>query len=303
MIYGVEEASLLPLMTRGNLDVTSQWHPTEVYRALANNKGIKLTTEVGAGYLMLSIHTKRPPTDDVHFRRAITLALDYDTLIEMSRVDDKTSAANYARGPLPSTMLGYTDRLPLVKRDLAAAKKELAKSKYAKSAPPLEISWVSGIDFERRLALLFQQNLAELGIKATIKNIPWPLLTEQVSKSETTPHIAQVFKNIAYPDPDSFLWGFHSSVRGTYESMWWLEDEELDKLLEAGRKTINESERAEIYYKVQSRINKLRPVIPAFEMQNIRCTRMNVYAPSLEEKDKTIGLMGGNFRFFEWSVD
>ncbi len=74
----------------------------------------------------LKMNTRKAPTDDIHVRRAIALAFDYNTVRQQIRPGPPRG------GPLsPIFKDAYDARLPLPKQDMTAARAELAKSKYA----------------------------------------------------------------------------------------------------------------------------------------------------------------------------
>src|SRR5205823_5946988 len=76
--YGVEAATIRTLMSRKEFEITSQWIPVEIKRALAGMLGMSIVGEGGAGYFILPMNTRLAPTDDLNVRRAIAKAIDYD---------------------------------------------------------------------------------------------------------------------------------------------------------------------------------------------------------------------------------
>lgn len=231
--YGVEAATLRTLMSRREFEITSQWIPVEIKRALAGMPGMNIVSEGGAGYFVLPINTKRPPTDDVNVRRAIAKAIDYEALMSLMAVTPAQPGALPMYGAIPSGLLGFDKTLPGNKRDLEGAKADLAKSKYGANPPPLELIWVSDVPLEEKIGLLIQQNLSEAGITANLVKVPWTLLTQQVTKVETTPNITQRFASAPYPDPDALISQNESRYVGTTLKMDWYEDAEIDRLTSA----------------------------------------------------------------------
>jgi ABC-type transport system substrate-binding protein len=61
-----------------------------------------------------------------------------------------------------------------------------------------------------------------------------------------TPNLNQIFFGPTYPSPDSmFFTQFHSDAAGTWASMEWLQDPEVDALIDAARATGDVAEQAE----------------------------------------------------------
>jgi hypothetical protein len=67
----------------------------------------------------------------------------------------------------------------------------------------------------------------------TIKPEPWNRITELAATVETTPHTTQVFYGPTYPSPDSvFYVQYASGAAGTWSSMDWVMDPELDAMID-----------------------------------------------------------------------
>jgi len=302
--YSLESATMRTLMVRKEHDISSQWHPQEVLKALAAQPGISLITEGGSGSLLFKLNTQRAPTDDVNFRKAIALAFDYNALLSTLKITDKVSSGKPARGPLPQGVPGYDPSLPYPQRDLAAAKAALAKSKYANQLDSLviDMAWVAEVPAEEKMALLFQQNMADLGIKVNITKVPWATLTQRFSKADTTPNIYPLFTGLSYPDPDGLLYVMYSSkAAGTFWSSSWLKDDQVDKLLDEARTTLDSSKRVELYRQVQKRIVDLQTDIFGYDNLAVFAKRDTITVPTLENESQSVSTTGANwlFRLFE----
>lgn len=296
--YSLEPSTVRTLMARQEHEVTSQWLPPEILRALAQ-QGMDLISEGGNSIFFLKLNNKKPPTDDVHFRRAMALAFDYDALIGILGVTDKIRMGKKARGPLPEGFPGFDSTLPLPKRDLAAARAELAKSKYNPQQVRVEIAWVAEVPLEEKIALLFQQNMADIGIQVDVVKVPWALLTERAAKAETTPHVTCVYVSATFPDPDSLLYSmYHSKAAGTWLSMSWLQDKQVDDLLDRGRRESEESRRKEIYSRLQQYLLANQVDIYGYEQLAVFAKQPYVRVPTLEDPSKQVaGVMAGNWLF------
>ncbi len=298
MRYGLEPATARTLMARGELDVASNWLPPEVKRALAKRDDIRLISEGGVGGFYIKMNTQRPPLDDVHCRKALAYAFDYKASMSVIAITDEISGGIPARGPLPGGMLGYSLNIPVAERDMDLAREHLAQCKYDPADFELEISWVAEVPLEERFALLMQQNFAELGFKGKIEGIPWALFTERVTKVESTPNISQVFVTATAPDPDSLIYSmYHSSAAGTWRSPEWVNDAEVDRLLDAGRGTIDQAKRQKIYEQLVARLIDLQPTIYAYEMVSVFPSNASIDIPGLMDPSMQQPVMAANFTF------
>ena len=105
-----------------------------------------------------------------------------------------------------------------------------------------------------------------------------------------------------YSDPISLLGDYHSSMKGSYLSMWWLQDSEVDGLIEATKVELDMNKRAEVLKQLQRRILDVAPAIYAFEFDAVFAKGAHIGAPPLDDDSKTVAVMGGNFRFHTWQV-
>jgi peptide/nickel transport system substrate-binding protein len=295
--YGLEAATVRTLIAQGEEDISSQWLPPEVLKALAA-AGSPLLTERGLSEFYVKMNTAKPPLDDMNCRLALSNAFDYAAGLKMIAVTNKVSQGSPARGAIPAGMLGYDGKAPVMKRDLEAAKKYLAQCKYKPSDFTLELSWVGEVPLEERFALLMQANFAEIGIKSEIKKIPWALFIEQVTKPQNTPNISQVFVNSVTGDPDTLLYGMYDSKEaGTWQSPEYLKDAKVDELLEKGRTASSDADRAAAYEEVNKRLLELEPDIFAYDQIAVFAGSKRVTAPTLSDPSKAFGLAGMNFTY------
>lgn len=298
--YSIESSTMRTLMARREHDISSQWHPQEVFRALAAQPGIGLITEGGSGSLLFKLNTQRPPTDDVNFRKAMALAFDYEALRSTLKITDAISSGKPARGPLPAGVPGYDASLPFPKRDLAAAKTALARSKYANQLGSIviDMAWVAEVPAEEKMALLFQQNMAELGVKVNITKVPWTALTERFARPETTPNLYPLFTGLSYPDADGLLYIMYSSkAAGTFWSASWLKDAQIDRLLDEARTTSDNAKRIDMYKQIQRRLVDLQTDIFGYDNLAVFAKQAYVKVPALEDESKTVSTTGANWLF------
>ncbi|GKY89639.1 ABC transporter substrate-binding protein [Sinisalibacter aestuarii] len=295
--YGLEAATVRTLIAQGEHDISSQWLPPEVMKALADD-GAQLFTEGGTGAFYLKMNTTKPPLDDVNCRLALSEAFDYDTSIRMIAITDEVSGGSPATGAIPKGMFGANDASMALMQDLDAAKAHLDACAYDPAEMDIEISWIAEVPLEERFALLFQSNLTALGVKSHIVKMPWALFAEQVSKPENTPHISQLFVNAVTGDPDTLLYGmYHSSTPGTWQSPEYLNDAKVDEYLEAGRMAATEEERGEAYAMLNARLMEIAPTIYAYDRQSVFAASSRVTAPALTDPAQAFGLDGMGFTF------
>jgi len=301
--YGVEQATQVALMRRGELDIMSQWASPETKRAALDIDGVSILSEAGLSALQIKLNTTKAPLDDVHCRKALALSLDYETLAGLANVTDDARGARVTNGPLLNGMPGYDPDAPAYKQDIEAAKAELAQCKYQPGDHEMEIVWLAEVPLEERFALLMQQNWGELGFKTKITRVPVSLYYQSVANKETTPHVSQIFTISLSPDPDSYLSSVYGTrVHGQPYTAEWLTDAKVDELLDKGRSTMAPAERAAIYKQLADRLRELQPTIWAYEVVTTYPKSGKVSVPLLEEAGKIMPVAGMNMTFRKMKV-
>jgi peptide/nickel transport system substrate-binding protein len=301
--YSMQTPTVRALLTRGQHELTRLALPVAVLRSLANVEGIELRQDIRSTNHYIKLNTKRPPTDDVHVRRAMALAFDYEALLRILEVTPQLASGRPARGPLPAGVLGYdADRSP-PRRDVDAARAELALADYEPDEHPIEIQWVSEVGTTEQIALLFQQNMAEIGLDVRVVRAPWGLVLERGTRPETTPHASTVDVSANSRDPDSILTAmYHSESAGSWAALEWLLDPTIDALIEEGRRMVDPAARAAWYAALQDSIITRQPSIFAYETATVIVKQSHVRAPRLDDPSQAIPAIGANYLFREISV-
>jgi len=250
IIGNIEPATVQTMMRRRDLEISDFWQPIESFDILDSIPYVDIVSFPVARAGFFEINAAKPPTDDVHFRKAICWAFDYETALGLF------PGSVQPRGPVPHIVPGWNPNTFQYHRDLGRAREELAQSKYADQLDqyPVEIEyWMPNANNER-LALLLQANLAEIGIKSFLSPEPVARALDRAASKETTPHI--MFFEIAceYPEAGAILdLHLHSRNQGRYENTHWLEDPELDTLIDRALATVDDEERFRLYYEIQER--------------------------------------------------
>lgn len=254
-----DEATVRSLAQRGELGMSSQFQSNETYAgidALDDYRVVEADTATGYYF---KVNNQIAPTDDVHVRRAIALATDYDTIRNV------IYPGGVMEGPLASV---FADAVPADVSapvfDLEAARAELEQSSYFTGDPiPLIHTYVANTAFQEEIALLMASNLAQIGFEVTMQPEPWNRVTELAASIETTPHFSQVFYGPTYPSPDSvFFVQYHSDAAGTWASMDWVLNEEVDALIDASRAETDPAARNALYQEIYTLLNEAQVTIP-----------------------------------------
>lgn len=282
-----ETATIRTLMGKKELEITDQWQTSEAFEALSKIQGVEVTSFYAGTVLNVMLHNRKPPTDDINFRKALAYAVDYDTI-----VNKLFPGSKQAQGPVSFILPGHDKSLVPYKRDVAKAKEYLAKSKYAGQLDkyPLDLVWVSEVPDEEKIALLIQANAQEIGIKVNVIKKPWGSVVESVGKEETTPTALIIFVAPHYAEAGSMLESrYHSKSTGTWEQTEWLKDPEIDKMIEDAIATAEPEKRFAKYMEVQKKLYDLTPSLWLFD----QAEKHAYWAQYLDWKAANIAKQGG----------
>lgn len=298
-----EAITIRTLISRGELEITDQWQTSENLAAIDQIPNTEVSSLFEGSVLNIMLNTKKPPTDDIHFRKALAYCIDYQQIIE------KIFPGSRPSGSIASSTPGYNPDLKTYTLDLVKAEEHLKQSPYYENLDqyPFELYWVSEVPDEEKVALMIQANAAKLGIKVNIVKVPWLSLIDVLAKLETTPTGAIIFVSPHYAEAGSMLESrYHSRSTGTWEQGEWLQDPEIDAMIEDAIASIDQKERFQKYYAIQEKIAELSPTLWIMEQavkQAYRSDYVIFPAEELVKQGKPANpVMGYNFYYRDFKV-
>lgn len=237
-----ETSTARALLEQGKVDLVDQWQPIEFYEQVKKNSKVKVHEDVDNKVYFAQMNNKKPPFDDVNFRKAILYAFDYDTAIK-----DIFYGGQLAHGPIPSRMPGYSANTKAYSYDPEKAKAFLAKSKYKAADYKLQCIYLKA-GVHEQVMLLLQANLAAVGIDLELKTEQWPTLAGKVRKAETTPHFFPVYNTAKYPSPDAFTFHmYHPDAHGSWSAAAWYNSPRVNRIIDQARMTADADKRNSQY--------------------------------------------------------
>ncbi len=195
------------------------------------------------------LNNKKAPTDDIHIRKAMSWAMDYDTITE-------TIFPGFvqARGPISHDLPGFDPTVFQYHYDLDKAREEVEKSKYFGELDkyPITIHWTAELEDMEKVCLLFIRDLKKIGLNVEMVRTPWVSIVEQCGALETSPSMTIVSTAPGYPEAGSvFESRYHSKTARSWEQNEWLLDPEIDKKIEDAVKIADKDERFKAYGELQ----------------------------------------------------
>jgi len=287
-IATTEAMTVRTMMANEELEISDQWQTEEAFATLDAMDGVGISVYTMGGVFFYMMHTKKAPTDDIHFRKAIAYAFDHETAAGL--FDSWPS-----HGPVAMNYPGWNPDVLVYTRDLDKAREELALSKYAEQLNdyPVELHWITEVPSEEKVALLFQMNMAEIGITVNVVRTPWLSVVDEMADIDMSPHIVTVFVAPHYPEAGSMLESrYHSNSAATWEQNEWLQDSFFDEAIEDAIATPDVEERFAKYRELQDYIVDLCPSLFVFDQVEKHAYQTYIDWPAA--KGEVISVMGYN---------
>jgi ABC-type transport system substrate-binding protein len=196
--------------------------------------------------MMAQFNVTRPPLNDVHVRRAINYAFDYDGF------DNDILGGLVQRNPtpLPNTIWGVPKDVKGYSFDIAKAKAELAQASV-KIDKPIELAFLTGFQQSEQAAQLLQNGLTKVGIQSKVVGYPWPTIVEKFKDANTTPDVSIYWISTYYADPHNWVGEmFSSATAGTFKNASHYKNAKVDELLDKALRSTSQAERAKLYEEV-----------------------------------------------------
>jgi oligopeptide transport system substrate-binding protein len=199
--------------------------------------------------------TTRAPFDDVHVRRAISLAIDREALAEEVMQDTRVAATSLVPPPIPGSQ---ADACAHCRHDPAAAREELEATEV--ELTELQLTHNRGRTHTAIAEAMASDIEDALGITVDLQAEDLQPFVLGVRRGEVP--FFRLGWETGDPDPGAYLYPlFHSSQIGR-DNLSRYADEEADALLDAARVTSDDREARRAYGEAERLILEDAPVLP-----------------------------------------
>lgn len=253
----------------GSADIAYEIAPIDRSK-VEDNENLTLLKSLDYGTTYLGFNTQKAPFDNPKVREAISYAIDLEPIIKTVWM----GVGEVATNSLPPTLnYSIADQYQVKKRDVEKAKKLLEEAGF----PDGFACELATNERQQRIdmATMIKEQLSEVGIDVTVSVMEWSAYNDHLKNGR------QDMFEIAWiadtPDPDSFMFPcFHSSAAGEGGNYVFLNDPEMDKLLEDARASLDDAKRAELYKKAQERVQEITAWIPQYWNENAVGTKKSI---------------------------
>src|SRR5262245_33851783 len=272
-------------LNQGSLDLIDRIRPTD-YAAMRSKQGEVQVSDAGAGlstdHLWFNLHpqadaTKRSWFDDVRFRRAVSHAIDRNSIATVTLQGLATPLLGFLS---PGNRLWVANDLPRTDFDLAKARMALSEAGFTtrgtQQEPELFDSKGNRVEFtllvptgsQPRVAMatVVQEDLAKLGIKMQVAALEFGDMSKRTSESLEY-DAALLGISLSEPDPSSYANFLLSSgllhqwnPKQSRPATPW--EARIDELFVAQSREINLERRHALFREIQLILAEQLPVIP-----------------------------------------
>lgn len=259
-----ENATRVERLSRGEIHIAENLTPIEL-DGLAKNPAIEVQELLGMNVAYLVMQNEKTPFNIPEVRRAVWLAIDKKTLIEVGYSGHATPAVSM----VPPSMWGHDTSLIDRPYDIALAKKMLEEaSKKHGFTLPLKVN-LSVMNQARPylqqpvpIASFVKDSLREIGIELTIAGRDVNQHFVHLMRGEHDLGLAGWSSDNA--DPDNFLYTLldpdNISDEGNNLSRW--RNDRFHELMLAGQTELDETKRLAIYHEAQAIVLDQSPIVP-----------------------------------------
>ena len=288
-----EPGTRTAVLEKGEADVAMTLPPQDTLRLNQDGRfQLIIGKQPGAPFLF-PINVTKPPTDELAVRQAVNYGVDREAIVNIVYGPYQPLGANTAAyGPLSPGTYGYDKSVEIYKYEPDRAKKLLDDAGWrpgadgirTKGGKPLEI--LLGTWETQSVADVAQAQLRDIGVDLKVQVGPVLTVNENQRKGET--HMSPL--PAARSDPSVLGNGVHSRNIGAF-NFSFVQDPELDSLLDRADAEVDESKRLELLRQAQMDIMENAYIFPLYNRDNVVVAHKKVQGLEFERG------------FFPWITD
>ncbi|WP_188207771.1 glutathione ABC transporter substrate-binding protein [Alkalibacillus aidingensis] len=248
-----EPGARIAELETGHSHIADPVQPTDVSRVdNAEETFVNVQESVSLSYIGFNV--EKEPFDDPRVRQAINYAINQEEIIEGIYEGNGIPAV----GPLAPDVFGYDPDVPGLDYDPDRAQELLEEAGYGDGFETT--LWTNDNEQRVETALYVQDALSDYGIDVEVEELEWGAYLDQTSNGEHDMFV--LGWSTVTADADYGLYAlFHSSAHGATGNRSFLANDELDELLDAGRREADPDARQEIYSEAQELLTELAPML------------------------------------------
>lgn len=241
----VTDENTRELQLRGGQIQIDEFPPFNSISKLQHTSGVTMSLFPSTRTDYLDMNESYPPLADVHVRRAISYAIDRKAIIKSVLFGHGTPANSF----LPPQVPYYDPKSPGLQYDMAKAKAEMAKSKFAKGFKVTMLVG-AGAQVENAMGQIIQQSLKQLGIDVTFKQEDTSTEFNDVGKRKY--QLAFSYWTMDIADPDELVTFAVDPAGGASSFYTGYNNPTVVKLSHQAQVEADPAKRAKLYSQLQA---------------------------------------------------
>jgi peptide/nickel transport system substrate-binding protein len=255
-------------LRKGSADIAINSLTPDLVGTLKRERNLEILRHPGTSLAYLAFNLRDPILKDVKVRQALAFAIDRGPMLHYLFGD----TGRLADSVLPPEHWAYNGNVSHYPYDPVKANALLDSAGYVRAKDGIRFHLIMKTSTEeptRLIAAVMQQQLRNIGIALDIRSFEFATFYSDVLKGAFQLYSLR-WIGYSNQDPDIFEDVFHSASfppkranRGRYSNP------EVDRLVELGRRTVDQQKRREVYGEVQQILARDLPYIDFWYMDNI----------------------------------
>ncbi|WEG17004.1 glutathione ABC transporter substrate-binding protein [Alkalihalophilus pseudofirmus] len=254
-----EDLTRIAELETGGAHIIFPVSPSDVTR-VENTPEVSLDRTNSVSLSYIGFNMDKEPFDDERVRQAISMAINKEGII--SGILDDTGIP--AVGPLAPDVFGFDDSVEPLGYDTEAAQELLAEAGFEDGFSTT--IWTNDSRERMAIAEYVQAELAKINVDVSIEILEWGAYLEQTANGQHDMFI--LGWSVVTGDADYGMYPlFHSSNVGEAGNRTFMQDAELDEILEEARQTADEETRLGLYKQAQEMLVEDAPMIYLYHQE------------------------------------
>jgi peptide/nickel transport system substrate-binding protein len=230
-------------LRKGTIDICEGLSAKDI-ADLGDARDVRIINRPSSALVFLDFNNQHPILRDARVRRALSLAIDREALVAAAG----PQAAAHLPGPIPKGIAGFDPELPVIRRDLQAARRLLGETQWPH--PKLTLSYTQGAAATDTAVLMLQSNLADAGVQLTLEPLAPSALFNKMMGGEYELLLNSFVA--AFADPWLVMFPLNYSGNwGSGGNTARYRNERVDALLLEAQSTLDPQRRTHLYQQAQ----------------------------------------------------
>ncbi|MEE2828094.1 MAG: ABC transporter substrate-binding protein [Myxococcota bacterium] len=258
----------------GSADITQNDIPLHNIERLLHEDELRVVTGESSLVKYLAFNLEHPPLDDVRVRQAIALGIDRLPIIRYKLRGHGTPARSF----LHPDSWAFDEASRSWDHDPARARALLDQAGFpdpGDGSPRLTLVYKTSTNTTAvAVAKILKRQLAAIGVEIELRTNDWGVFFKDIKQGNFDLY---TLSGLGITDPSWYTYVVHSDSfppNGANRPRY--HNPQVDELLDLGKRTTQQAQRAEVYRAVQQILSEEIPILPLWYEHNVVISGQNV---------------------------